>query len=234
MTLKDQVSALPEVANTKYVPEKDALADFRTRHANDQTTLQALDELDQNPIGAMLNIKAKDISQYESISKFFEDTSTLGAGTQSIIDHVDYNKNKADIDTIQGILKKGRMLGLLVTLVFMLLSIVITFNTVRLAIHFAREEISVMRLVGASRMHVQGPFIVEGVLYGVVSTLVTLVIFLPITYWFGKNMTDFFQGINLFSYYISHLWEFVLILLFFSIGLGSLSSVLAARKYLSV
>ena len=234
LSLKDQVAGIPEVADTKYVSEKDALADFRARHSNDQTTLQALDELDQNPIGAMLNIKAKDISEYESISKFFDDTSALGAGTQSIIDHVDYNKNKGDIETIQGILKKGRLLGLLVTLVFMLLSIIITFNTVRLAIYFAREEISVMRLVGASRMHVQGPFIVEGVLYGLISTLVTLIIFIPITLWFGKNMTDFFQGINLWSYYISHLYEFVLILLVFSIGLGTLSSMLATRKYLRI
>jgi cell division transport system permease protein len=83
-------------------------------------------------------------------------------------------------------------------------------------------------------MHVQGPFIVEGALYGFVSTILTLLIFIPITLWFGKNMTDFFQGINLFSYYLSHLLEFVLILLVFSIGLGALSSILAARRYLRI
>lgn len=234
MALKDQVDAIPEVASTTYISEKDALADFRARHADDQTTLQALDELDDNPIGAMLNIKAKDISQYESISNFFSNTSTLGAGSQSIIDHVDYNANKDDIDTIQGILQKGRLLGLLITFVFMLLSVIITFNTVRLAIYFAREEISVMRLVGASRTHVQGPFIVEGALYGIVATIFSIFIFIPITYWFGKHMTDFFQGINLFTYYLSHIYEFIIILLVFSIGLGALSSLLATRRYLRV
>jgi len=232
--LKTEVEALPEVANTTYVSEKDALAAFRDRHANDQTTLQALDELDQNPIGAMLNINAKDISQYETISNFFSDTSTLGAGTQSIIDHVDYAKNKAEIDAIEGLLAKGRMLGLVVTLVLMLLSVIVTFNTVRLAIYFAREEISVMRLVGASRMHVQGPFIVEGALYGFVATIVTMLLFVPITYWLGKHMTDFFQGLNLFAYYLSHLLSFAGILLVFGLGLGALSSVLATRRYLRV
>ena len=234
LALKTQVDALPEVAGTDYVSETDALADFRTRHANDQTTLQALDELDQNPIGAMLNIRAKDISQYESISEFFSDGSTLDPGSQSIIDHVDYNNNKDEINAIQGILKKGQFLGLLLTLILMALSVIVTFNTIRLAIYFAREEISVMRLVGASRLQVQGPFIVEGALYGGVAMLVTLVLFIPITYWFGAHMTDFFEGVNLFTYYLSHIVEFLVVLLVFGIGLGALSSMLAARRYLKV
>ena len=126
------------------------------------------------------------------------------------------------------------MLGLVVVLVLMLLSVIVTFNTVRLAIYFSREEISVMRLVGASRAHIRGPFIVEGALYGFVATIVTLLIFIPITLWFGKHMTDFFQGINLFSYYLTHIYEFVGILLVFGIGLGAFSSLLATRRYLQV
>lgn len=231
-SLKERIQALPEVAEVRSITEREALEDFRTRHANDQTTLQALDELDTNPIGAMLNIKAKEISQYESIAKFFDDTSTLGAGTQSIIDHVDYNKNKDEIDAIQSLLHKGRLLGILITLVLIVLSVIVTFNTVRLAIYFAREEIGVMRLVGASRNHVQGPFIVEGALYGAVATVVSIILFIPITGWFGARMTDFFGGINLFSYYLSHILQFLIILLFFGAVLGSLASVIAVRRYL--
>ena len=232
LALKDKVDALPQVATTEYMTEKQALDDFRSRHQNDQTTLQALDELDSNPIGAMLNISAKDISQYESISKFFNDGTTLDAGTQSIIDHVSYNKS--EIDIINGILHKGRTLGFALVLVMMILSVVITFNTIRLAIYFSREEISVMRLVGGSRTQVHGPFFVEGALYGIVASVITLVLFIPITYWFGKNMTDFFGGINLFSYYMTHILEFFLIVIVFGVGLGALSSALASRKYLRV
>ena len=231
-SLKAKVDTLPQVSETDYVNEKDALADFRDRHKDDQTTLQALDELDTNPIGAVLNIKAKEISQYESIAKFFNDGTTLDAGTQSIIDHVSYNKS--EIDVINGMLAKGRTLGFAVTLVLMILSVLITFNTIRLAIYFSREEISVMRLVGGSRSQVHGPFFIEGALYGIVATLLTIVIFIPITYWFGKNMTDFFQGINLFSYYIDHILEFFAIIILFGVGLGALSSALASRKYLKV
>jgi len=234
LSIQDQVDALPEVAVTEYVSEDQALADFRDRHANDTTTLNALDELDENPIGAMLNIKAREISQYESISKFFGDDGALSANTQSAIDHVDYNQNKAEIDAIESILGKSRMLGIIATLILMTLSVIVTFNTVRLAIYFAREEISVMRLVGASRRQVQGPFIVEGMLTGLVATLVTLILFIPITAWFGANMTEFFQGINLFHYYLSNIHEFFIILVVFGAGLGGLSSILAARRHLKI
>ncbi len=233
-SLEDKVSALPEVANVNYISEKDALADFRLRHENDQTTLQAIDELDSNPIGAMLNIQAKDISQYASIAKFFDDPNSVSSSISSSIDHVDYNKNKDKIDAIQNILKNGRFLGFAVTLALIILSIIVTFNTIRLAIYFDREEISVMRLVGASSAYVRGPFIVEGMLCGVSAMLVTLIVFIPITYWFGVHLTDFFGGINLFQYYLSHLIEFILILLVSGVGLGVISSMLAVRKYLKV
>ena len=69
-TLVSSVKALPEVADTSFVSREEALAQFRERHQNDQLTLQALDELGDNPLGAVLTIKAKDISQYESIATF--------------------------------------------------------------------------------------------------------------------------------------------------------------------
>jgi cell division transport system permease protein len=233
LSLQNRVSALPEVAHVEYISEKKALEDFRAKHSGDQTTLQALDELDQNPIGPMLEIKAKDISQYESISKFFDSgNSALDVGTQSIVDHPDYNNNKETIDKIKSLMQQGRILGIAVILVLMLLSVIVTYNTMRLAIYFAREEISVMRLVGASKSHIQGPFIVEGALYGIVATLFTLVLFLPISWWLGAHMTDFFLGLNMFTYYVRNILDFVVILLVFGMGLGAISSVLAARKYL--
>lgn len=233
LSLKSQVESLPEVASVEYVTEKKALEDFRARHAGDQTTLQALEELDQNPIGAILDIKAKDISQYETISKFFDsENSTLDVGTQSIVDHPDYNNNKGAIDAIKSLMDKGRLLGIATTIILMLLTVIVTFNTMRLAIYFAREEISVMRLVGASKSHIQGPFIVEGALYGIVATVLTLILFIPITWWLGAHMTDFFQGLNMFTYYLKNILDFAVILLIFGMGLGALSSVLAARKYL--
>ena len=69
---KSSLEALPEVKSVEYLSSDEALAAFRERHRNDQLTLQALDELGDNPLGAVLNIKAKDISQYEAIANFLQ------------------------------------------------------------------------------------------------------------------------------------------------------------------
>src|ERR1700690_4476245 len=88
LTLQKSVNALPEVASTQYISASDALANFRELHQNDQLTLQALDELGGNPLGAVLNVKAKDISQYDSSAKFLEDQQPQGFGGGSIIDKI--------------------------------------------------------------------------------------------------------------------------------------------------
>ena len=89
-----------------------------------------------------------------------------------------------------------------------------------------------MRLVGASKMRVRGPFMIEGAIYGVVATLVTLLLFWPATAWLGHNMTDFL-GINLYSYYLSNLLKISIIVLLSGVFLGMISSMLAIRRYLN-
>jgi cell division transport system permease protein len=89
-----------------------------------------------------------------------------------------------------------------------------------------------MRLVGASKMHIRGPFMIEGAIYGIVSTFITLILFWPATAWLGRNMTDFL-GINMYDYYISNMFQIFAIILSSGIILGVISSFLAIRKYLN-
>src|SRR5579872_797468 len=92
MSLQKQLQALPEVAEVDYTSSDDELAAFRARHQNDQLTLQALDELGTNPLGAALTVKAKDITQYDAIGTFLQQQEALGgsAPVSSIIDKVNY------------------------------------------------------------------------------------------------------------------------------------------------
>ena len=103
---------------------------------------------------------------------------------------------------------------------------------IRLTIFISKEEIGVMRLVGASKMHVRGPFMIEGAIYGGVATLITVILFWPATAWLGRNMTGFL-GINMYDYYASNFLQIFAILLLSGIILGVISSFLAARKYLN-
>lgn len=232
LTLKSSIERLPEVASVDYISEDKALADFRDKHKDDYLTLQALDELDENPLGAYLNIKAKEASQYESIARFLEGSSSIVRDSSSIIEKINYNQNKVVIDKLISIIDSANRLGFIVTLIFVAISIIITFNTIRLNIYMAREEIGVMRLVGAGARYVRGPFMVEGALYGLIATGATVLIFLPATYWLGKNMTNFF-GMNLFDYYVANFIQIFLIVLASGVILGSISSFLAVRKYLN-
>ncbi|HWA32010.1 MAG TPA: permease-like cell division protein FtsX [Candidatus Paceibacterota bacterium] len=232
MSLKDSISQLPEVAQVTYTSADQALQIFRDRHQNDYPTIQALDEIGENPLGAYLSVKAKEVSQYESIANFLKSDDALAQGSASIIDKVNYYQNKLVIDRLNSIIGGAEKLGFLITLILIIISIVVTFNTIRLAIFFSREEIGVMRLVGASKTRVRGPFMVEGAIYGVVATVITLLILWPVTAWFGKNMTGFL-GMNLRQYYFANFLEILIIVLLSGVVLGAFSSFLATRKYLN-
>lgn len=234
LAIKDRLERLPEVSIVTYTSRDEALAAFKERHAGNQTILSALDELGRNPLGATLNIKAKDPSQYEGIANFLQSDSTLSSSGISIIDQINYFQNKVAIDKLTGIINSARSLGLAITLFFMVVSILIAFNTIRLTIYIARDEISVMKLVGASTSFIQGPFVVVGVIYGLVAGLISLLLLLPITYWLGGATQNFFIGLNIFSYYLRNFLEIFLIIIFSGVLLGAVSSFLAIRKYLKV
>ena len=232
LTLKSSLEKLPEVASVSYTSDSEALNLFRSRHQSDYPTIAALDEIGVNPLGAYLNVKAKEISQYESISNFLKADDTLSSGANPIIDKVNYNQNKLVIDRLDSIIAGAQKLGFLVTLLLVIISIIITFNTIRLTIFISKEEIGVMRLVGASKMHIRGPFMIEGAIYGIIATIITLLLFWPATAWLGRNMTDFL-GMNIYNYYKSNFFEIFAIVLFSGILLGMVSSFLAIRKYLN-
>ncbi len=231
LALKKKVEALPEVALVQYVSRDQALANFKERHANDQITLQALSELPDNPLGAVLNIKAKETSQYEGIAKFLD---SEGGDQGTFIDKINYYQNKTAIDTLTKMIDGGTRIAIALTLALVLISILNIFNTIRLAIFFAKEEIGVMRLVGASNQFVRGPFIISGIIYGIVSAALTLVLFYPATFWVAKVTSTFFSGFSLFSYYGSNFPSIFCLIVGTGIILGSISSYLAVRKYLKL
>jgi len=230
-SVKEALEKLPEVKEVSYTSQEEALVEFKEKHSNDYLTLQALDELDENPLGASLNIKAKDPSQYESISKYFESDSSLSRGALTVIDKIDYHQNKIVIDRLTSIIKGAQRLGFVVSLILILISLLITFNTIRLIIYMSREEINVMKLVGAGGRYIRGPFVVSGVLVGIVASVLTTIIFIPVSIWLGNQMTDFI-GINLYTYYKANFFQLFIIMLGSGVAIGAISSVFAIHRYL--
>ena len=234
LALKSTLEALPEVASVEYINREEALVNFKERHADDHTILGALEELDDNPLGAVFNIRAKETSQYEAVAAFLESGAALGAGEQAIIQKINYYDNKIVIERLTEIIKSTERLGFSISLVLIFLSLIITVNTIRLAIYTAREEISVMRLVGASNLYVRSPFVVEVVMYGVTAALIVLALFYPVTLWVGPFTERFFGSINVFDYYLENFGQIFSIILVAGVLLGAISSFFAVRRYLKV
>ncbi|MEX0652392.1 MAG: permease-like cell division protein FtsX [Candidatus Paceibacterota bacterium] len=234
LSLKKSIEALAEVSSVEYVSRAQALEEFRLRHENDQLTLQALDELSENPLGASLSIRAKETSQYEGIATFLENDVAVSAGEEAIIEKVNFFQNKVAIDRLTRIIDSSEQFGIGIIIFLLIASVMITFNTIRLAIYTARDEISVMKLVGAGNSYVRGPFVFEGVLYGIVAGITTLILFYPLTLWLGPVTEGFFNDINIFQYYLDNFGQIFLIIIGTGVLLGAISSYLAVRRYLEV
>ena len=233
LTLKNSLELLPEISSITYISKDLALEEFKERHKNDELTIQALKELEDNPLRARFNIKAVSPEYYDSIAQMLEgDTAISLQYGVGFIDKVNYRDNKLVIERMKKIIYGVEQGGIIITIVLILISILITFNTIRLAIYISKEEIGVMRLVGAGNMYIRGPFVVAGALYGVVAALVAIGLFYPITLSIKQHTEDLFGGIDLFRYYISNFNQIFLIILISGIALGAVSSYLAVRRYL--
>ncbi len=231
--IRTAVGALPDVATVTYTSREEALEEYRARNQNDEIAMQALAELDDNPLGANLAIQARETSQYESIARFLEEKRELAAQQTPVIDEINYARNKESIDTLTAIIGAVEQASFAVMIVLIVAAVLITFNTIRLAIYTAREEISIMRLVGASNMFIRGPFMLQGVMYGFVAGVFSLLIFYPILVWLGPLTESFFE-FNLFTYFVSNFSYIFAVLIGIGVVLGLVSSLLAVARYLRV
>ncbi len=230
--LKSQIENLKEVASVEYVSADKALEIFKARHSGDETLMKSVGEVGGNPLEASLNILAKDSSNYGAIADFLNQYSAKDG--KNLISKINYSDNKLVIDRLNNIIRVLRESGLLAGLILAFLAFLIAFNTVRLAIYSSREEITVMKLVGASNWFTRGPFVVEGVLHGIVASAFSFMIIIPGIGFLGPRLANFLPDINLVNYVGNNFWPLLIAQTLLGIALGVFSSWFAIRKYLKV
>lgn len=226
LAIKKDLETLPEVADVSYISREQALTQFRERHKTNALIINALDELDVNPLAASFNIRAKDPSDYSAISDF------LLKKNYPTVEKINYFENQKVIDRLGSILGAARGLG--AGLVFLLgfIAVLVAFNTVRLAIYTMREEIGIMRLVGATSWFIRGPFLVSGVIYGGIAAVATTILFFPVSWLVAPKLALLVPDFDLFQYFTSNFFEFFGIMFVTGIALGTVSSFIAIRRYL--
>jgi cell division transport system permease protein len=227
--LKNTLATLPEISKIEYLSRDQELSAFKERHKDNALLAQSLEEVG-NPFGARLNIMAKDPSQYESIARFLDPAAGDSSFNRDMIDQVTYKKDI--VDRLMVFISASKKVGFAISMVLIFMSILVTFNTVSLAIYTSREEISVMKLVGASDNYVSGPFVVEGIISGIISAFLGIGLLYPLALWVKNTTMGVYGGINLAAYYVENFAEIFLTLLLAGIVLGVIASVLAVRRYL--
>ena len=228
--VKADLEKLPEVKSVMYISREQASEEFAQRHADNPLIQESLLQLDDNPFEATLNITALDSTKYEAVAVYLENSSQ-----RDMMSKINYNENKDVIDRINHVATAIRNWGFAGALVIAIIAILITFNTVRLTIYNQKQEIEIMRLVGASNWFIRGPFIVEGILYGLAGALVTAALVYPILFILTPKISSFLElDITQFNYLALNYLALLGILLAIGSLLGIVSSATVVRKYLKI
>lgn len=226
LNVKQSLESLREVKSVVYVSSDEALAIFQERHANDPLG-QAVEEVTGNPFVASLNIQANSPDQYATIAQYLS-TPNLS----QYFDKVSYFENQEVIDRLVAIINNVNRGGFVLTVILILVAGLVVFNSIGLVIYSSREEIGIMRAVGASNALVRGPFMVEGVIAGVLAAIISILIAAPLTYFVSPYFAAFIPGLDIFQYFYSHIPSLLGYQLLFGILVGAFSSTIAVRRYL--
>ena len=231
LNVKSQILNLsPNIKNVEYVSKNQALTSFSEKHKNDTALSDALQEVGNNPFLPSLNITTTGApQQYEEISNILQ-TSDFS----KLIDKVDFSQKKDTIEKVYSITSNVNMFGVALSAILILLAILVVFNTIKLGIENSKEEISTMRLVGASDWFVRGPFIIQGIFYGFTAFVICILISGFFAFFISPKISVVLPGFDMFNYFLTNLWIFVLIQLGFGIAVGTISAFFVVKKYLDI
>lgn len=177
-TSKDQIFAIQntlmtrsDIKNVKYISKEEALIVWQDRNSDDEK-MRNIISADDNPLPRSLEVKTQNPEDLDNIN------TLLSANDYTpLIKNVSYRKNKDLIDRLVKITSFIKIAGWALSTIFVIIAILIIFNTIRLTIFARSEEIEIMKLVGASDWYVRGPFIVEGLAYGILGAILSSIVF---------------------------------------------------------
>ncbi len=222
---------LPQVRTVEFISEDDALESFKDRHKDNPVILSSLDEVDGNPFGHALVISAHSANDFPFILEAL-DTPEYSP----FIKQKDYQDYETIIERINSLSFRVRVGGFILAAFFSLVAIMIIFNTIRVAIYVYRDEIGIMKLVGANDWFVRGPFLVEALMYSLFATLIVVAFALfglgTLEPWLATYFGD--TDMTVVNYFRDNAWLiFGSQFLALSI-LSVLTTMFAMRRYLRV
>ncbi len=236
MRVKDKFSVFQEIKSIEYVSKEEALKDFENKNSNNEVLMNSLEEIGVNPFEPALTIKAEEPEDYEAIAKAIENSEF-----KEIISEINYHKYKDIINGLSQEINADRKMGIILGLTLSFIAVLITFNSIKITMYSYRQEIEIMRLVGASNNYIRLPFLWEGILYGLISVIISV----PLSYVYLKFLSSgatssailpFSNDIYIEKFLTDYFHANIIIMILFQLALGFLlgviSSLIAVRKYL--
>jgi len=228
MEIKKEIEKRPELASVEYISKESALEKFSKDNEGNEVILDAIDEIGDNPLFSSLVLTATDQVHYDLLVKYLENNF------QEEIDRINYGKNKAVIEKLGRSTAMVQRVGMAIGIVFILIATLVTFSAVRMSLYTRKKEFDIMRLVGASNIYIRTPFIVEGIMYGLVASIIAIV-FIALVDYGGIPMA---QGVipkdEMVRFYCESIWKIGVIIVFAGVFIGVFSSFISIRKYLKI
>lgn len=230
LAIKNEIMGEEPIKEVTYISKDEALEIFKEQNKNDPALYETITK-EENPLPASLRIDLYKAEDLDKINALFR-----GGKYDSLVEETSYENNKS---IVQKLINMGNYIkegGFILSLVFILTTLLVVLNTIRMTIYTRREEIEIMKLVGATNWYIRWPFILEGAFYGLISALIALsVVFIGLKLlnpYISVYLQDF-SG-NFFAYVRSYSLEIVGLQFLISIGVGVVSSLLAMARYLRV
>jgi cell division transport system permease protein len=232
--IKGEVAQLSSVKKVHYITPLEARDDYASQNKHSDSTLDALNEA-TNQFPGILRVNIVDINNPAQLDEYVKSSSLLK-------EHIDPDRapsfsgeRRAAIQNIARWVGFAERVGIGASILFVAISSLIVFNTIRMAIFNRKEEIQMMRLIGADRNFIRGPFVVEAVFYGFISAVVATGLGIALLYTSKEKLIEYDVAIqstiDLMTIYIG-----VVLLVMIMIGavIGIISSLLATRRYLKI
>lgn len=225
------ILGFPEVKDVVYVSRDAALEKFKLLHAQDAVIIESLDELETNPLGATLVITAKSAEDYRKLVE-----KIVSSPYNNLILDKSFGDHATVIERIASVTKATRKAGFVTSIVFAAIALLIIFNTIRITIYTHRDEIGIMKRVGATNVFTATPFLLVGAVYGFVGFVIATALFFPFLRFIQPSFSLFFSdyAFDLQGYFLeSGLWIFAIELVVVVL-ISFCSSAIATRRYLRV
>jgi cell division transport system permease protein len=217
--LTEEILAMPGVESVEYVSPADAMERLREAYAD---------------TGRQLDTGGANIQLFASLEINLTDPNASGEVVDALTDHEHVERivtKQAEYDTILGIIHTVRTVGIVIVGLVALTVLFMIINTIRIAVYTRANEIEIMRLVGASDSFIRWPFILEGILCGLIGAIVTVLVVTAVWDPIQPAMVSMFQMPTA----VSNQFLATMSVLLFAVGLGvgALGSWISVRSYLS-